>query len=228
MPRKDRTGDRKSRRQVVYKRIPKMGYYLIVTDTEKTERCFFDGFRNSLPNEAQDKLVIKVFETKTVEMIHKCDKLIEECEERVAYDAQYRIPWIIFDRDEVEHFDEFIEKAGNKNIHVGWSNPCFEIWLFAYFGQMPTVGNSTQCCKQFSLCYKKETGLKYSKSDEKMYQHLIKKGDENRAIMIAKKKYHECLKNNYSKPSQMSPCTTVYELVSEIKGKIDNIGFTEK
>lgn len=46
--------------------------------------------------------------------------------------------------------------------------------------------------------------------------------------MIAEKKHHECLKNNYSKPSQMSPCTTVYELVSEIKGKIDNIGLTEK
>lgn len=42
-----------------------MGYYLIVTDTEATERCFFIGLHQALPEDVRNKLVIKVVETKT-------------------------------------------------------------------------------------------------------------------------------------------------------------------
>ena len=48
--------------------------------------------------------MIKVVETKTREMIDKCLEL-------TAYDAQYRIPWIVFDRDQVQGFDEIIAEA---------------------------------------------------------------------------------------------------------------------
>lgn len=64
-------------------------------------------------------LVIKVVETKTRAMIDKCLDL-------TAYDAQYRIPWIVFDRDQVQGFDEIIAEAMSKGIQVGWSNPCHE------------------------------------------------------------------------------------------------------
>ncbi|MGN0294447.1 MAG: RloB family protein [Lachnospiraceae bacterium] len=47
--------------------------------------------------------------------------------ELTAYDAQYRIPWIVFDRDMVQGFDEIIAEAKSKGIQTGWSNPCFEI-----------------------------------------------------------------------------------------------------
>lgn len=43
MARKDRTGNRKTREQRPVRRIPEMGYYLVVTDTEATERCFLQG-----------------------------------------------------------------------------------------------------------------------------------------------------------------------------------------
>lgn len=93
---------------------------MIVTDTEATERCFFTGLHQALPEEVRNKLVIKVVETKTRTMIDKCMKL-------TAYEAQYRIPWIVFDRDQVQGFDEIIDEAERKGIQVGWSNPCFEI-----------------------------------------------------------------------------------------------------
>ena len=67
---------------------------MIVTDTEATERCFFTGLHQALPEEVRNKLVIKVVETKTRVMIDKCMEL-------TAYEAQYRIPWIVFDRDQV-------------------------------------------------------------------------------------------------------------------------------
>lgn len=52
-----------------------MGYYLIVTDTEATERCFFNGLHQALPENVRSKLVIKLVETKTRTMIDKCLEL---------------------------------------------------------------------------------------------------------------------------------------------------------
>lgn len=69
MARKDRTGNRKTRDQRAIRRIPEMGYYLVVTDTEATERCFFTGLHNSLPEDTKKKLVIKLIETKTQNLI---------------------------------------------------------------------------------------------------------------------------------------------------------------
>ncbi len=115
---------------------------MIVTDTEGTERCFFTGLHQSLPEEVKNKLVIKVVETKTRSMIDKCLEL-------TAYEAQYRIPWIVFDRDQVIGFDEIISEAEKKGIQVGWSNPCFEIWMYTYFGAMPAIQDSWTCCSEF-------------------------------------------------------------------------------
>lgn len=40
MAKGDRTGNRKTREQRRTIKVPELGYYLIVTDTEGTERCF--------------------------------------------------------------------------------------------------------------------------------------------------------------------------------------------
>ena len=129
MAKKDRTGNRKKRDQRKQFKVPELGYYLIVTDTEATECCFFTGLHQALPEDVRNKLVIKVVETKTRTMIDKCLEL-------TAYDAQYRIPWIVFDRDQVQGFDEIIKEAEDKGVQAGWSNPCFEygcmpIWFHA-------------------------------------------------------------------------------------------------
>lgn len=167
MAKKDRTGNRKTREQRSCFKVPELGYYLIVTDTEATERCFFTGLNKTISEELGNRLVIKVVETKTRTMIDKCLEL-------TAYDAQYRIPWIVFDRDQVKGFDDIIEEAAGKGIQIGWSNPCFEIWLYAYFGSMPSIQDSWKCCSEFGRIYETKTGQKYSKSDENMYKKYAK------------------------------------------------------
>lgn len=213
MAKKDRVGNRKTREQRKQFKVPELGYYLIVTDTEATERCFFVGLHQSLPEDIRNKLVIKVIETKTRTMIDKCLEL-------TAYDAQYRIPWIVFDRDQVQGFDEIISEAVRKGIQVGWSNPCFEIWLYAYFGSMPAIQDSWTCCSEFGRIYEIKIGQKYSKADEQMYGKIYKVGEEEKAIQLAQKKLEQCIREGKTKPSQMCPCTTVHELVGEIKKKI--------
>ena len=76
MARSDRTENRKMRNRQEVMRVPEMGYYLVVTDTEATERCYFEGLQDSLPGEVKQKLVIKVVETKTQNLIQKCSEMI--------------------------------------------------------------------------------------------------------------------------------------------------------
>ena len=216
MARKDRTGNRKSREERIARRVPEMGYYLVITDTEATERNYFTGLRDSLPEEIQNKLVIQVVETKPQNMIQKCLDL-------TSYDAQYRIPWIVFDRDQVINFDEIISEASSVGIQVGWSNPCFEIWMHSYFGSMPAIKESWKCCDRFADIYEKRTGHKYSKAELDLYRRLSQNGDEEKAINIAQRKYNQCVENGYKVPSQMCPCTTVHGLVGEIRGKIKDM-----
>ena len=143
--------------------------------------------------------------------------MIDKCLELTAYEAQYRIPWIVFDRDQVIGFDEIISEAEKKGIQVGWSNPCFEIWMYAYFGAMPAIQDSWTCCSEFGRVYESKTGQKYSKADEKMYGKICRVGNEVKAIRIAQQKLEQCEREGKKKPSEMCPGTTVYRLVGEIK-----------
>ena len=85
-----RSGQRKDRNQRVGIRVPELGYYLIVTDTEETEKNYFEGLRDSIPAELKDRLVIKVEKAKTVELVERALELANK-------EPQYRIPWIVFD-----------------------------------------------------------------------------------------------------------------------------------
>lgn len=80
MAKGDRTGNRKTREQRITIKVPELGYYLIVTDTEGTERCFFTGLHQSLPEKVRNKLVIKVVETKTRKAIRIAQQKLEQCE----------------------------------------------------------------------------------------------------------------------------------------------------
>lgn len=217
--RDQRIGVRQKRGRRETARIPDLGYYIIITDTEETEACFFRGLRQHLPRELQDRLVIKVERTST-------SHLLEQAEEVSAYEAQYRKPWIVFDRDEVPMFDQIISDAAKRGIHVGWSNPCFEIWLYAYFGQMPVVGESTKCCRDFGAEFRNRVKRMYKKADPHLYESLLEKGDEERAIAVAASKIEQHKRNGKEKPTEMCPATMVHVLVQEIREKTKGRGGT--
>ncbi len=212
-PSDSRAGKRRDRGKKVGVRVPELGYYLIVTDTKETEKNYFEGLRDIIPPELKDRLVVKVEKTKTVELVEKALELVGE-------ETQYRIPWIVFDRDQVKDFDGIIRAAEKNHVGAGWSNPCFEIWMYAYFGEMPVIMDSVTCCKRFADRFEKATGQIYSKNDEDIYQKLLRHGNEGQAILLAEKVYKRCVENGKKKPSEMCPASTVQRLVGEIQGKI--------
>ena len=64
MARSNRDGQRK-RRDSFPKRVPDLGYYIILTDADETEKNYLNGLQRSLPKELQGRLVIRVIKTKT-------------------------------------------------------------------------------------------------------------------------------------------------------------------
>ena len=210
----ERNGKRKTREELSRRRVPELGYYLVVTDTKETEKNYMNGLRDSIPERLRGKLVIKVSGSKT-------EKLVSEAVETASLQPQYREPWIIFDRDRVKNFDQIIKEAEQNGIKAGWSNPCIEIWFSAYLGKMPVYDDSVACCDGFAKKYRQVTGREYDKSDDRIYSKLCQYGDEKKAIINANSKYKEQNEKCNSKPSEMCPCTTVYRLVKEIKDKIE-------
>lgn len=208
-----RAGKRKDRNKRVGKRVPELGYYLIVTDTEETEKNYFEGLRDSIPVEMKDRLVIKVEKAKTVELVERAVELTDA-------ESQYRIPWIVFDRDQVKDFDDIIRTAEKNSINTGWSNPCFEIWMYAYFGEMPAIRESYTCCNRFAEKFEKVTGQKYLKKDRDIYRKLVQYGDEEKAFRIAEQCYKKCKEYGKENPSEMWPASMVQRLVEEIQKKI--------
>lgn len=213
MPRHERNGSRKLR-ELTNRRTPQLGYYFIVTDTKETEQNYMYGLRDSIPKELQGKLVIKVIKTKT-------KNLVEEALNLASLNPQFGETWIIFDRDQVQDFDEIIRQAEDKGIKVGWTNPCIEAWFSAYFGKMPTYQDSVACCAGFGRTFEQFSGQKYIKSDCEIYNKLNRFGNESEAIKLAQRKYEEHRANCKCKPSEMCPCTSVHLLVNEVKSKIE-------
>ena len=89
------------------------------------------------------------------------------------------------------NFDEIIESATKQGIHVAWSNPCIEIWFYAYFGAMPTYSTPIKCVYEFAKYFKTETGLDYENSYSNICCKLNECGDESYAIELAKSKIQE-------------------------------------
>ena len=208
-----RAGKKWDRSRRVGARVPELGYYLIVTDTEETERNYFEGLRDSIPAELKERLVIKVEKARTVDLVRKALEM-------TGQESQYRIPWIVFDRDQVKDFDEIIKVAEKYGVGAGWSNPCFEIWMYAYFGEMPVIMESYTCCDRFAEKFEKATGQKYSKNDRDIYRKLVQTGDERKAIQVAERCYKRCVEDGKRRPSEMWSVSNVYRLVGEILNKI--------
>ena len=172
-----------------------------------------DGDKNRYLGLGTEKAVKNVNEIIAKELIGKAYR-------DSSYDPQLRETWIIFDRDQVTAFDKIIEKAKSMNIHVGWSNPCIEVWLHAYLGELRAFDTSTCCCNSLkNLCRQKMNGYEYNKTDSDLYHRFYNEGNEKKAIKLAKEKHTSLVRDGITVPSEMNPCTTVYQLVEEIRSK---------
>ena len=211
-----RAGKRKDRNSKFATRDPLLAYYLIVTDAEETEKNYFEGLRDSIPAEYRRRIVIHVETAKTTY------NLVERTRELCSAQAQQRIPWIVFDRDQVKDFDGIIREAEENEIYAGWSNPCFEIWMMAYFGTMPAIPNSWTCIDRFRERFERITGQKYEKNDDSIFQKLNEYGNFEKAYRLAEQNLMRAIQDG-KRPSEAYPACTIHHLVMEIDEKVKQV-----
>ena len=90
------------------------------------------------------------------------------------------------------------------------------IWKKIGYVICGSIGLSLSWYVFYSLLYK----FGFEQTGPKIYNILCENGDEDKAIQRAREKYHQ-IRKEYSQPSKMIGCTTVYKLVEELKKKID-------
>lgn len=213
MSEEERNGHRRSRDARFDRCNLRLGNYLIITDAKKTEKLYMEGLKESLPKSVRNQLQIKVVTDIAT------DKLVEKACSLRSKSSVYCDTWIVFDRDLVPNFDKIIKAAESREIHVAWSNPCIEMWFFAYFNKAPTISDSTTCVKKFKdLCQAKMNKYEYHKEDPSIYNKLTQYGNEKKAITCAKSRYQNAY-GIYQKYEEMVGVTTLYQLVEDIKSK---------
>ncbi|KAF5077570.1 RloB-like protein [anaerobic digester metagenome] len=203
-----RRGNRKQRGS---KKIFEPYNILVLTDTKETEKNYFDGLVASLPDDIQKKIRVKVLPKV------KFEELIPKAKEEQAKSIYAEI-WLVFDKDLVTDnlFNNTIDSARSNKMRIGWSNPCLEIWFLAYIGGFKGFTGSVTCVKAFGSFYNSKLNREYNKNDEKIYDFLIKHGNEETAIKIARKNFidHQLI---CTPPAKSNPGTTVFELIEIIR-----------
>ena len=209
-----RKDKRQARREGV--RHQELGYYLILTDTEKTEKNYFEGLKRALPLSKQQRITIRVESCASKDLVAKAKEAARYSDNAVSV-------WLVFDRDRLTIFDQIVAscQASGGAIHAAWTNPCLEIWFYAYFDNLPSCFDSVACVQQFKALFEKKTGQKYQKNDEDIYRKLCQYGSEPDAIRRMQQRDEQFARDQPQlAPSQKAPCGTIYRLVQEIRQAI--------
>ena len=177
----------------------------IYTEGEKTEVNYFNSIKDELRLPEIDIRVHGCGDN-TLSLV---EWVIERKEsENMNEDTEW---WVVFDKDEHPKFNEAIQLARSKDIHVAYSNECFELWFILHFEYLQTAIGRQQYYKKLTELL----GVKYEKNNSDIYD--IIKGRENNAIRHAKnlEKMHNDEK--VESPEKRDPSTLVFELVEKLR-----------
>lgn len=221
-------------------------YFLLVCEDESTEPCYFEKvfqeeFEKLLP---KDTIRVEPVGTgrNSLGVVERAISIINTRTEPISKEIDH--VWVIFDKDDLDNNDSnrnrFVEAfntARENNIHVAYSNECFELWLLLHFvdidGNSPIPRNITES-EGYGVCLygmlQKAINAHLPKHKQILYSHkhhnkpylsvsdliklIIQFGDEEKAIERAKRldKLHKNVN-----PIDANPNTTVYKLVQELR-----------
>lgn len=183
---------------------------LIVCEGEKTEPNYFKSITTTKYTDVM-KVDVEGEGRSTVSLVQKAIEI------RNKSVKTYGRAWTVFDKDNFTDFNEAISLAKKNNIQSAWSNESFELWYCLHLNYLNTGVPRSQYIDILEREIQKRTknkGYKYKKNDPDMYSLLKQIGDENLAIMNAKKL--EAFFEGDSNFENHNPCTMVYKLVEEL------------
>jgi len=184
------------------------GRILIVCEGKQTEPNYFSKFREKLlvlKKHRTEDIVIEVKPAKHPAAKHVFD---EARQKKECTTPRYSEVWCVFDKDKNTNdvYNQLIAKrAKEENIHIAYSNPCFELWFLLHFDYYDSQLSGKDCEKK--LCSRMQD---YSKTDVELFDKFANK----QAIAI---KHAETLMKTWEGRTDFAnhnPSTTVHELVT--------------
>jgi hypothetical protein len=191
-------------------------FFLIVCEGEKTEPNYFKSF----PFQVKDFVFDLQFGGGGISTVKVVDEAIRL---RDKSSIQFDRVWAVFDKDSFsdENFNTAIFKGEQNGVNCAWSNEAFELWYILHFQYRNTPMPRNEYESAISAIVNDIQGSKtyrYAKNAGDMYDVLQQYGDEDAAIRNAKRLYESYSDTAYA---QHNPCTTVYKLVEELRGKCE-------
>lgn len=114
-------------------RQPKIAL-LIFCEGKNTEPLYLEAFANEYGNDlVRIKVVGPAGAPMTMVETAKSEK-VKAAKSKNSFENFDQV-WVIFDRDEHPKVDQAISEAVAAGLKVGFSNPCFEVWLLLHHGE---------------------------------------------------------------------------------------------
>lgn len=199
-------------------RIPKPNSFLIVSEGTKTEPMYFDGLAKYI-NEKFGKGIDSEKPLIDPQGEGKCTVSLVRATERIVSRAKilYSQVWVVFDKDDFSDFDEAIALAEELGYRTGWSNQSFEYWIFLHFNYSDSALHRDDWVEKLSkLFIDREINPKgYQKNNPNIFDVVTKDGGLKTAVGNAKR--ISASHREGTKPSECDPCTTVHNLILELK-----------
>ncbi len=127
--------------------------------------------------------------------------------------------WLVCDVDRHNNLHEVIKEAKKNKIQPIISNPCFEVWLYLYYGNIKIIDDTVH----FDATQINQDDLSSGKMKEEIYESgkKSKYNDHQIAIQRAQNLITETNtdEKNFLTEKKHRGKTNVYKLVQEILGK---------
>lgn len=186
---------------------PQRERILIVTEGERTEPNYFEGFKTIIP---RGIVHVEVIGTgfNTIQVVQAAQN---ERNDKRGTDEEYDQVWVAFDKDDFpnRHFNDAVFLSKADNIGCAYSNESFELWYVLHFQYLDTAINR----RQYIEILEGILSHPYQKNDPNIFFELQSKGNQYRAINWAK---NLLAKFDQTNPAQEKPTTTVFKLVEEL------------
>jgi len=203
---------------------PKPNSFLIVSEGKKTEPLYFDGLAKHINDKFGESVNVEkpIIDTCgegkcTVSLVEKTIELVAKAK------ILYSQVWVVFDKDDFQDFDEAISLGENLGYRVAWSNQSFEYWIYLHFHYSDSALHRDVWVDKLNDIYK-EYGINkhgYLKNDPNIFKIATSYGSLKSAIGYANSINQHY--NDSTAPSKRDPCTTVHNLVKELKPYIEDL-----
>lgn len=119
-----------------YRREPKRRFY-VFCEGEKTEPTYFAAVKAACANALIELNTIpgvgvpNTIATAATELARSLGMSPHGHKPQSSFEEDDEV-WAVFDRDEHPNYNVAIDRCRQAGVHVGRSNPCFEVWLILH------------------------------------------------------------------------------------------------